>query len=209
MTQIISFEDYTPPARFDSIPWSEVRIEESDTDTLSDDTIWTQIDVIALSPTDVDPADPQSRSFTTSLASSTADLWYRVIFADGSSNVSLPSIPAQNSEFLTAPYASVDELARLVKVDATARHAALERVLIAASREIDHEVGNSDAPYANPPALAVEVCLERAVEHWQQAQSPFGLIGAGGVESPAFATSNSWERHAVKLAPLKMEWGIA
>jgi len=205
---IVSFEDYTPPARFDSVPWSDVQIEESDTTTLSGDTIWTQIDSLSLSPLDVDPADPQSRSFTTSLASATPDLWYRIIFVDGSSNVSLPSIPAQNSEFLTAPYATVEELAKLVKVDKDARADALERVLIAASREIDHEVGNT-TPYANPPALAVEVCLERAVEHWQQAQSPFGLIGAGGVESPAFATSNSWERHAVKLASLKVEWGLA
>lgn len=208
MTQVVSFENYTPPARFDTVPWTTVRIEESDTATLSDLTVWTQIDSLALSPVDGDPAVPQSRDFTTTLASDTAALWYRVIFVDGSGNVSLPSIPAQNSELLTTPYATVDELARLVKVDAVTRQDALERVLLAASAEIDAEVGNT-IPYSTPPALAVEVCLERAVEHWQQAQSPFGLIGAGGVETPAFATSNSWERHAVKLAPLKMVWGLA
>lgn len=207
MTQIVSFEDYTPPARFDAIPWTDVLIEESDTSVLSATTIWTAIDTIALTP-DADPSLPASRSFTTSLATDLPDLWYRVTFLDGSSNVSLPSIPAQNSEFLTAPYASVEELAKILKVDAVNRRAALERVLLAAAREIDAEVGNS-APYANPPALAVEVNLERAVEHWQQMQSPFGLVGVGGVESPAFASSNSWERHAVKLAPLKMSWGIA
>lgn len=208
MTQVVSFEDYTPSARFDAIPWTDVRIEESDSATFADILTWTQIDTLALSPLDVDPSDPQSRDFTTSLASDTPDLWYRVIFADGSGNISAPSIPAQNSELLTTPYASVDELARLVKVDAVARRDALERVLLAASAEIDHEVGNL-IPYSTPPSLAVEVCLERAVEHWQQAQSPFGLIGAGGVESPAFASSNSWERHAVKLAPLKLVWGLA
>jgi hypothetical protein len=31
MTQVVSFENYTPPARFDSIPWANVKIEESDT----------------------------------------------------------------------------------------------------------------------------------------------------------------------------------
>ena len=208
MTQIVSFVDYTPPARFDAIPWTDVLIEESDTSTLSDLTLWTAIDTLTLTPTDVDPENPQSRSFTTALATDLPDLWYRITFLDGSSNTSLPSIPAQNSEFLTSPYASVEELAKILKVDATTRRAALERVLLAAAKEIDAEVGNS-TPYANPPALAVEVNLERAVEHWQQMQSPFGLVGVGGVESPAFASSNSWERHAVKLAPLKMEWGLA
>ena len=40
-------------------------------------------------------------------------------------------------------------------------------------------------------ALAAEVNLERAVEHWRQQESPFGLIGlgcgaAGGADGPGF-----------------------
>jgi hypothetical protein len=53
------------------------------------------------------------------------------------------------------------------------------------------------------------VNLERAVEHWRQQESPFGLIGLGA-ELPAERTArDSWERHAHKLAPLKGQWGLA
>jgi hypothetical protein len=57
--------------------------------------------------------------------------------------------------------------------------------------------------------LVVQVNLERAEEHWRQLESPFGLI-ALGVDVPAERTGqNSWERHALKLAPLKQQWGLA
>jgi hypothetical protein len=51
--------------------------------------------------------------------------------------------------------------------------------------------------------------LERAVEHWRQQESPFGLI-ALGVDIPAErSATDSWNRHAAKLAPLKQQWGLA
>jgi hypothetical protein len=83
------------------------------------------------------------------------------------------------------------------------------RVLTAAAFEIDSELdrtGSFGSPY---PDLVVEVNLERAVEHWRQQESPFGLIGLGA-ELPAERTArDSWERHAHKLAPLKQQWGLA
>ena len=105
-------------------------------------------------------------------------------------------------------YATVAELAGLLKVSATAREAALVRVLIAAADEIDSEVGRTER-YAIPPRLATEVNLERAVEHWQQLQSPFGIIGLGAEFGPAHTARDSWDRHAHKLAPLKTAWGLA
>jgi hypothetical protein len=57
-------------------------------------------------------------------------------------------------------------------------------------------------------ALVTEVNLERAVEHWQQQESPFGVIGLG--ESvPTVTAKDTWDRHANKLAPLKRTWGLA
>ena len=110
-------------------------------------------------------------------------------------------------------YASVLELAQLLRVNATQRHNSLMRVLKSAADEIDHEIGTVDIsgvelPYSNPPPIAREVNLERAVEHWRQEQSPFGIIGIGDEQS-VYTARDSWDRHAHKLAILKGSWGIA
>lgn len=109
-------------------------------------------------------------------------------------------------------YVTAETLARLLNnVDAAARAADLERVLEAAALEIDKEIGRTldSSDDAQELALVAEVNLERAVEHWQQGQSPFGLLGLGSDTGPVFASTDSWERHARKLAPLKVEWGLA
>lgn len=86
MSVVVTFEDYLPAARFDAIPWTKVQVEES----IAFDGAYAQIDEIALSPIDADPAHPQSRSFTT--ANGTAvGYWYRVIFADASNSTLEPS----------------------------------------------------------------------------------------------------------------------
>jgi hypothetical protein len=92
MTQVVSFEGYKPPARFDAVAWTTARIEEASTASGT----WSTIDNVTLTPADSDPSVPASRSFTTSLASSTLGLWYRVVFLDGSSNQSQPTDPIQN-----------------------------------------------------------------------------------------------------------------
>jgi len=85
----------------------------------------------------------------------------------------------------------------------------MDRVLMSATLEINSELGLTD-PYGEVPDLVVEVCLERAVEHWRQQESPFGVLGLGGVETAtAFTGRDTWDRHAHKLAPLKESWGIA
>ncbi len=81
-------------------------------------------------------------------------------------------------------------------------------MLTAASAEIDAELGR-DTPYTVVPALIEEVTLERAVEHWQQMKTPFGILGLGAESGATYTAADSWGRHAHKLAPYKASWGFA
>jgi hypothetical protein len=119
-------------------------------------------------------------------------------------------------------YTTVDELARVLRLRQPSRRRA--RRCSGARHELRRdrpEIGTSwptadeatwpeapDAPDVAAGALIAEVNLERAVEHWQQQESPFGVIGLG--ESvPTVTAKDSWDRHANKLAPMKRSWGIA
>ena len=128
-------------------------------------------------------------------------------------------------------YTDVDELARVLSIRSPtgAQGTAMQRVLDTAAGEINREIGTawSDASLASFPfagsfdpsgayidvpdplagALIVEVNLERAVEHWKQSESPFGIVGLGDTV-PIVSARDSWDRHAHKLAPLKRSWGI-
>jgi len=208
MTQVVTIEDVRPAPRYDGLPWTDAQIQEGTASAGP----WVTLETVALSPIDADPRNPIYRNFTTALA--TADeQWYRIVFVDASASTGLPTAPIQNLADDRPVYASVDELARLLRVSAADRHDSLMRVLKAAAEEIDSEIGTADisgaaTPYSNPPALAREVNLERAVEHWQQMQSPFGIIGIGDLGA-TYTARDSWDRHAHKLAPLKGSWGIA
>ena len=126
-------------------------------------------------------------------------------------------------------YATVEELARVLPLRSVtpAQGTAMQRVLDTASAEINSEIGTSwpdvgsasfpvwdgsgnyiGTPDALAAALVFEVCLERAVEHWQQQESPFGVIGLGDTV-PTMSAKDTWDRHAYKLMPLKHTWGIA
>jgi hypothetical protein len=205
MTIVVTFDDYTPVPRFDNVPWTNALIEESSTV----DGTYTLIDTIALSPVDPDPAVPAARSFTTALGTA-ADYWYRVSFQDATLATSLPSVPLQNSAVTSTLYATTSELALILHVTEASNTVPLTRVIAAASAEIDSELGRG-AAYSSTdiPALVTEVCLERAVEHWQQMKSPFGVLGLGAESGPIITASDSWNRFAHKLAPLKVNWGIA
>ena len=128
------------------------------------------------------------------------------MFLDAAGNDTLPTTPIQNGSL--APYATVDELAGILKVNAVTRRAALQRVLDTAAYEIDSEIGRSTSLSAPQLQLVTQVNLERAVEHWQQEQVPWGALGLGGEATPVFVGADSWNRHAHKLAPLKESWGI-
>ena len=208
MSVVVSLEDFRPAPRYDSLPWTEARIEEGTAATGP----WTILETQALTPLDADPANPAYRNFTTALGTA-AEQWYRVVFTDATLATGLPTVPIQNVEDDRAVYASVSELARLLRVSASERHDSLIRVLKAAADEIDSEIGTVDingmaTPYSNPPSIAREVNLERAVEHWKQEQSPFGIIGFGD-SLVTYTARDTWDRHAHKLAILKGTWGMA
>jgi hypothetical protein len=208
MTQVVSFTDYRPSPRYDSLPWTEAQLEEG-TASIGP---WTLLETFTLSPVDADPENPAYRNFTTQLAGD-GELWYRITFADADGDIGQPTFPVQNTDEDRPIYASVSELAQLLKVSATTRGAALRRVLEAASMEIDSEIGETDIagtalPYGSPPAIVSEVCLERAVEHWQQNQSPYGIIGMGELGA-TYIARDTWDRHGHKLSVLKASWGLA
>ena len=209
MTVVVTLEDYRPSPRYDGEPWTDARIEEAAASTGP----WATLETQALTPVDSDPENPAYRNFTTDLGTA-AEQWYRIVFLDADASTGLPTVPVQNVEDDRAVYASVSELAALLKVNATTRHNELMRVLKAAADEIDHEVGPSDVngtatPYSNPPAMAREVNLNRASELWKQQMTPFGVMGIGGDLSAVYTAKNSWERHANDLAILKGSWGLA
>lgn len=208
MAVVVTLEDYRPTPRYDGTAWTEARIEEGTASVGP----WTLLETITLSPVDADPTNPAYRNFTTQLGTD-EELWYRVVFVDADGDVGLPTVPVQNITDERPIYATVEELAAILRVSASSQHDALRRVLEAAAQEIDDEVGAEDingteTPYSNPPALAREVNLERAIEHWQQMKSPFGIVGLGDAVA-TYTARDTWDRHAHKLAPLKGSYGIA
>lgn len=110
-------------------------------------------------------------------------------------------------------YADATELARVLKVDATTYADQLTEVLNAAAGEIDSYLGlfETDAVALSEDwelALAAQVNLERAEEHWKQRQISFGIIGLDA-EGPIRLARDTWARHAYTLAPLKRSWGFS
>lgn len=211
MAVIVTFVDYTPVIRYDGIPWETAQIEEAATNS-DDDSDWTLIDTYTLTPVDADPENPASRNFTTNQGTD-VEQWYRVRFFDANGDSSEYTEAIQNrSEDLTAtPYAGTAELARILKLSnpSALQLAAMERVLEAAAMEIDSELDRAGAFGTPYPPLVVAVNLDRAVEHWRQQESPFGILGLGADAIPAYSARDSWDRHAHKLAPLKESYGLA
>ena len=210
MSVVVSFERVLPPARFDALPWTEARIEEA----AEEDGTYTQIDTYTLTPVDADPADPAYRSFTTELGTAD-DYWYRVVFADTDGDISIATVPIQNSADVTPisaePYATAAELATIIQVNATSNAAALDRVLAAAAGEINSEIGRSDLSGWELD-LAAQVNLARAEELWKQMKAPYGLIGLDSEIGPTHIARDTFARHAQALAPLKSGitgWGLA
>lgn len=80
---VVTFTDYTPVARYDDLPWTQARIEGSD----SQDGPWSTIETIALDPVDSDPSEPATRDFTTEEA--TDETWFRIVFVDADGDESV------------------------------------------------------------------------------------------------------------------------
>ncbi len=109
-------------------------------------------------------------------------------------------------------YASVEQLAAKLTIKGarlTASETDLQRVLDAATLEINHEIGGAlVSPTEDESALLESVCLARAQDLWLVEEMPIGVIGLGG-ETPLLSPRDSWQRHANVLAVLKQSWGIA
>jgi hypothetical protein len=144
---------------------------------------------------------------------------YALIYDDGSldpghtATEELEVTSSIGDPFSGDTYADTDELFRVLKIrnPTPAQVLAGERVLAAATLEIDRELGREDDdPIVGAEvSLAQAVCIDRAVEHWRQEESPWGLVGLGVDGAGSFVARDTWARHAEKLAPLKMSWGIA
>lgn len=111
-------------------------------------------------------------------------------------------------------YATVEELIRILKLRnvSVEQTVALERVLEMAAGEIDSEIdlaADSEPLAGWQLSLAAEVNLERAAELWYEEEIRLGLVGIGTEIGPTRVTSNTWEKFAQKLAPLKAQWGVA
>lgn len=111
-------------------------------------------------------------------------------------------------------YIETDELARVLEIRSPTPEqlVALQRVLDAATREIDDEIDladDSDPLSGDGLALAEQVCVQRACELWGLQQVPLGLAGIGSEFGTAYLARNSWEKYAFTLAPLKEQFGIA
>lgn len=210
MSVVVSFENYVPTPRYDGTPWTEARIQEAAAAD-AENADWTTIETITLDPVDADPENPQSRDFTTENGTA-PDMWYRIIFADADGDELLPTVPVQNTAPISA-YATVTELARILKIrqPTAEQRDAMNRVLLAAAGEINAEIdlAADEGLSSWQLALVQEVNLERAVEHWRQQETAFGLL-VSGVDVPADRIGrNTWEAHAIKLAPLKSQWGFS
>jgi hypothetical protein len=91
MPYSVSFTDFTPPPRYDGIKWASVKIEESDQEIGP----WTLIETLAITPLDIDPANPQKRNFTTNNATLETG-WYRLTFIDQDGAFLQPTTPIHN-----------------------------------------------------------------------------------------------------------------
>lgn len=99
-----------------------------------------------------------------------------------------------------------------IRVPTAEQLVAGEAVLNVATLEVNSEIDFAEdaEPLADEALdLATEVTLERAVEHWQQRESPFGLMPFGPEGFAERIPRDSWWRHAAKLAPLKQQWPVA
>lgn len=83
---VVSFVGYRPQPRYDGLPWTQARIEESSAQAGP----WTLIETKVVTPAP-DPADPPAYNFTTEEAV-LAEGWYRITFvdADGDQSATVP-----------------------------------------------------------------------------------------------------------------------
>lgn len=210
MAQVITFEDYKPAPRYDSLAWTEAELYEGTTI----DGTYTLIDTFTLDPVDADPENPAYRDFTTELADDAMDLWYYFVFKDASGDESQPTAPVQNTETEAfVSYGSVSELFRILKIrnPSAEQTVAAQRVLLASAATVNAEIDLAEGSTLSTPkmALATEVCLEYACDLWRMQEVQIGLVGIGSEVGATYVARDLWKKHAITLEYLKDQFGFA
>lgn len=120
---------------------------------------------------------------------------------------------APDGDFDGDTYATTDELLAILNVRSAsaAQTAKADRVLLAAAGEINRELDLSDNQSLDGygVALAAQVNLARAAELWKEEEIQFGILGIGSEVGTTYIARDTWDKHAIKLATLKGQWGIA
>lgn len=101
---------FAPPPRYDTVPFTLARIEESAAETGP----WTEIAELALYPVDTDPTNPVERNLTTA-AATLDDGWYRVTFVDADGGESEPSDAVTADESEPALWPTLAEVAAIIR----------------------------------------------------------------------------------------------
>jgi hypothetical protein len=137
MGVVVTFTGYTPIARFDDLPWTDVEVQEAAASSGS----WSTIDTLALDPVDADPTTPASRDFTTENGTG-ADKWYRVIFVDGNGDTSEPTSAVRNVATPGDSYITAEALKRTLTLNGTTfANDDVDEAIVAASRAVDDACG--------------------------------------------------------------------
>jgi len=121
---------------------------------------------------------------------------------------------APDGDFDGTTFVTAAELLAILNVRGTAsdaQNAKADRVLTAAAGEILRELDLSDTQELDGygVALCAQVNLIRAAELWKEEETQFGILGINSELGPTFIARDTWEKHAIKLATLKGQWGLA
>ena len=120
---------------------------------------------------------------------------------------------APDGDFDGDTYATTDELLAILNVRSAsaAQIAKAERVMLAAAGEINRELDLSAVQALDGfgVAMAAQVNLARAAELWKEEEIQFGILGIGSEVGTTYIARDTWDKHAIKLATLKGQWGFA
>jgi hypothetical protein len=105
-------------------------------------------------------------------------------------------------------YGTTDELFRRLKIRTPTpdQETAADRILVAASGEVNKKMGRLTDLTTAELALATEVTLERGAELWNESEVPFGAIGLDNPSGPVFVSRHS--RALQKLTVNQESWGV-
>lgn len=140
MSYVVTLQGLSPLPRYDSLPWTQAKIEES----ASNVGPWSVIDTITLLPVDADPAHPTVRNLTTPNAVLPGG-WYRVSFTDAAGHSQAAPVVANQSTLLVP----LPRMKRALDIDPTdsSHDVKILEKLAAASRAV---LNYTDRDFGSP-----------------------------------------------------------